>query len=179
MIITYHLGRQRFEHERCLSDLDTARRVLDDAASAMQRVHSEIGSITSHLDALRGVPEGQLWGHPLLRGDLETLEDGREELDSIAGRLRIRFGSEHELIVVFEGAVTRALEIAYRLELIGAESQTPGDAVDGEREQIERTVPEFGIARDSFTLVAYRVAGVKLPPLQLSEINEILGAGRS
>jgi hypothetical protein len=175
VIITYRLGRQRFEHEHRLSDLDTARRVLDDAASAMQRAYSEIGSITTHLDAFQDVPEGRLWDHRLLRGDLETLENAREELDSIAGRLRIRFGSEHELIAVFEGAATKALEVAYRLELIGAESQSPGDTVDGEREQIERTAREFGIARDSFTLVAYRVAGVKLPPLQLAEINEALG----
>ncbi len=36
---------------------------------------------------------------------------------------------------------------------------------------INHATVEFGLARQSFTLVAYRVAGVKLPAAQLAEMT--------
>jgi hypothetical protein len=163
VVITYRLGRERFDHERRLSDVDSARRVLDDAASTMQRANSVLGSITTHMDAYASTLPGRLWNNELLRGDTATLESARDDLASLAGRLRIRFGAKHELITVYESAESIALGVAFYLELIGTEARSPEAAVDAVREKIDQAVRQFGVARDSFTLIAYRVVGAKLP----------------
>lgn len=171
VVITYRLGRERLNHERRLSDLETVRRVLDDAASAMQRADSALKTISSHLADYADQGPGQIRNDQLIRSDESTLDKTRDELDALAGRLRIRFGSEHELVTIYEGAVTAALEVAYRVEQIAEEFVSPpGVAVGNNRERILHAVREFAIARDSFTLVAYRVAGVKLPAKQLADV---------
>jgi hypothetical protein len=95
VVITYRLGRQRFDHERRLSDIDSATRVLDDAASTMQRTNSLLESVTTRLYAYASPSPSSPWNEELLRNDAATLKSAGDELTSLAGRLRTRFGSEH------------------------------------------------------------------------------------
>jgi hypothetical protein len=168
VVITYRLGRQRFDHERRLSDVDSARRVLDDAASTLQRTNSLLGSVTAHLDTYASTLPGRPWSGELLLSDAAILKNAGDELTSLAGRLRIRFGSEHELVTVYESAESIALGGAFHLELMGLEAQNQGVGLDSPHEKIDRVVRQFSHARDLFTLIAYHAVGTNLPVVPVS-----------
>jgi hypothetical protein len=171
VVITYRLGRQRFEHERRLSDLDAVRRVLDDASAAMRHMESAGAGAIGHLDYYAEQSPGQIRDNPTAVEDLATLTAARDDLGSLAGRLQIRFGSEHELVTVYEAAAGAALGVTYLVGLIIREYVCPpAVAVDTHREKIEGAIGEFALGRQSFNLIAYRVAGVELPAAQLHEM---------
>jgi hypothetical protein len=163
VFITHRLGHQRFDHERRLSDVDSARRVLDDAASTMQRTNSLLGSVTARLDTSASTLPSRPWNKEMLQSDAVTLKNAGDELTSLAARLRIRFGSKHELVTVYESAESIALGVAFHLELMGLEAQDQGAGLDSPREKIDLAAREFNRARDLFTLIAYRVVGTNLP----------------
>lgn len=168
--ITYRLGRERFDHERRLSDLDAVRRVLDDAVASMQRAHWKMAAINKHLDAYASAATGRLSNNSLVHEDRAALEDAHDELEALHARLEIRFGSEHELVAVYNGAGSTALEVVIFADQIVQAAAEPKVAVDELRQVVDRAVLEFGLARQSFTLVAYRVVGVRLPATQLAEV---------
>lgn len=176
--ITYRLGRQRFEHERRLSDLDTARRVLDDAAAGMIRTESSLKVIASRFDDYAQTMPGRVLDESAISTDSVALDQARDELDALAARLLIHFGSEHELVEVYESAATFALDVAYRVELI-AEAHEAGPEVWNEKPKIEQAIRQFSLARKSFALIAYRIVGVELRALQLAEKQaQIASTGR-
>jgi hypothetical protein len=164
--ITYRLGRERFDHERRLSDLDAVRRVLDEATASMQDTHAAMAAVNKHLDAYA---YGKRISMELARDDRLALEAAYDLLAALTERLQIRFGSEHELVAIHNGAGSTALAVAYYVDLIEGAANAAA-AVDEHRSAVDRAVVEFGLARQSFTLVAYRVVGVRLPALQLSEV---------
>jgi len=106
-VFTHRLGHQRFDHERRLSDVDSARRVLDDAASMMQRTNSSLESLATRLHSNASPWPGRPWHGDLLRDDAATKKRAGDEMTSLAGRLRSRFGSQHELVTVYESAASR------------------------------------------------------------------------
>jgi hypothetical protein len=172
VVITYRLGRQRFDHERRLSDLDAVRRVLDDASAAMRRMEAATTNVSVHLDRYAEQPPGEIRSDRTAVDDLAALAKARDDLDALASRLQIRFGSEHELVTIFEAAAGAALGVTYLVGLIVREYVSPPSvAVDTHREKIESAIGEFALGRKSFNLTAYRVAGVRLPAAQLAEIK--------
>jgi hypothetical protein len=161
-IVTQRLGRQRFDHERRLSDIASARRVLDDAASTMQRANSVLESIAGHRYEYTSLVSGRLRNTELLRGDIAILENAVDDLVSLTGRLQIRFGQKHDLVTVYESAESLARGVAFRLQLLAAEARGP-DAADAFGETTDQAVRQFGSARDLFTTVAYLAVGAELP----------------
>ena len=132
----------------------------------MQHTHAKMASVNKHLDAYA---PGKPVSRELARDDRLTLEGAYAELAALTERLQIRFGSEHELVAVHNGAGSTALEVVYYADLIESAADAAA-VVDEHRQAIDRAVLEFGLARQSFTLVAYRVVGVRLPAVQLSEV---------
>lgn len=169
VITTYRQGRERFNHERRLADLDAVRRVLDDAVASMERAHKALAAVTKHLDAYATRPEWKTVTTGLIQADRQVVEAAYEDMAAHHARLEIRFGSEHELAGIHNGASSTALSVAYYAHQIEQASE-PSAAVAEHRESIDRAVLEFGLARDSFTRVAYRVVGVRLPAVQLAEV---------
>ncbi len=119
-VITYRLATRRFDHERRLADLDAVRLVLDDAAGAMQRAHSEMAQINRLIAQL---VDGA-WKTPSLRDEVRAFDRVLQLLDEAAARLRIRFGSEHEIVTLYEAAVSNALEFVYRVAQVEQEFTT-------------------------------------------------------
>jgi hypothetical protein len=167
-VITYRLATRRFDHERRLSDLDAVRVVLDDAAGAMQRAHSEMAQDNRLIARL---VDGAWGATPSLSDEVRAFDRVLHLLDEAAARLRIRFGSEHEIVILYEAAVSNALEFVYRMDQVAQELMGQSPDVGEEVSNLTRATVEFGIARQSFTLVAYRVAGVQLPAVQLAEVQ--------
>lgn len=174
VVTTYRLGRQRFEHEQRLSDLDTARRVLDDAAAAMLRTESRLSAIRSNLEDYEHTQLDRVRQESSIAVDSAALDDARNELDTLTARLLIRFGSAHELVDVCQSAAGYALEVAVRVEYI-AKAYDAADAIRGEHENIEAASRQFGLARQSFALIAFRIAGVELQAFQLADKERRIG----
>jgi hypothetical protein len=162
-VIAYRLGRQRFDHERRLSDVDSARRVLDDAASAMQRTSSSLESLLTRLHTYASPWPGRPWNENLLRNDADAKRKAGDELTSLAGRLRIRFGSQHRLVTVYESAASLVRGVAVQLELMASEAENRGAVLEDPHEVIDRAAREFTRARDLFMLIAYQTVGTNLP----------------
>jgi hypothetical protein len=168
VVITYRLGRERFDHERRLADLDAVRRVLDDATASMQRAHMKMAAVNMNLDAYGEGRSSKLTG-PLVRADRLALETAYDDLAAHEARLEIRFGSEHELTVICRTIGAKVLEVVMRGHQI-KESPDSAFEVDEQREPINRAVVEVGLAIQSFTLTAFRAVGVRLPAKELHEV---------
>jgi hypothetical protein len=168
VVITYRLGRQRFDHERRLSDVDNSRRVLDDAAAGMIRAESRLAAVRSRLDDYSHTQPGNVRVESTIVADMHALDEARDEIDALTARLLIRFGSGHELVKVYESVALATLEIAYRVELI-ADAHNVYQEVRRQREDIGELARQLALARESFALIAYRIVGVDLQTFQLHE----------
>lgn len=178
-VITYRLGHQRFDHERRLSDVDSARRVLDDAASALQRTNSLLESLATRLHAYASPWPGRPWNEEFLRSDAATMKSASDELISLAGRLRIRFGAKHGLVIAYECAGSFTHGIAFQLELMASEAKSRGAALDNPHEVIDQTIREFGRVRDLFMLLAFQAVGTNLPVFPDRRRSSLLRRHRS
>ena len=167
VVLSYRLGVQRFEHERRLADLDAVRRVVDDAAAAMQAAHGKMAMIYKHLGNYADGAEGKVY--PLIREHRFQVEMAYDELATQESRLEIRFGSDHELANICRSAGSKILALAYFTDEIES-AVDPAAAVVEHEEKIDRAVLEVGLARESFTVTAYRAVGVRLPPKQLADV---------
>jgi hypothetical protein len=165
--ISYRLGVKRFEHERRLADLDAVRLVIDAAAWAMQIAHAEMAMIYKHLGNYAEGAKGTVF--PLAREHRFQLEKAHDDLAAQEGRLEIRFGADHELASICRAAGSKVISLAYFTDQIET-ALDPVAAVAEHRDEINRAVVEVGLARQSFTLTAYRAVGVRLPAKQLAEV---------
>jgi hypothetical protein len=84
-------------------------------------------------------------------------------------RLEVRFGSEHDLTTICRSLAGKVLSVVVYVDEIASASD-PAAAVDKSGAPIQRDIVEVGLARQSFTLTAYRAVGVRLPPQQLDEV---------
>lgn len=165
--ISYRLGVKRFEHERRLADLDAVRLVVDDAAAAMQIAHAKMAMIYKHLGNYANRAEGKIF--PLVREHRFQLEKAFDDLAAQEGRLEIRFGADHELANICRAAGSKVISLAYFTDRIETAPDSTG-AVAEHRDEISQAVLEVGLARQSFTLTAYRAVGVRLPAKPLAEV---------
>ncbi len=144
------------------------RRVLDDAASALthtNRVVSDTGYDVAGLSEASDDDERD----DVLGEAFEAASVALQELESLAGRLKIRFGSEHDLVTIYESAAELALKLVYTLALV-RQADDERDAAIKNQEKVEKLIRQFRLASESFTLTAYRVAGVKLRAVELSDL---------
>jgi hypothetical protein len=161
--LTYKQGRERFDHERRLADLDAVRRVLDESVASMSQVHRSMAALNRPVEM---APPNPVFS----AADVEPVETAIEEMFVLHSRLEIRFGAEHELVAIHNGASSAALSILYRTDAIN-KAPIARVAMEEHSPNINRAVVEFGLARQSFTSVAYRVVGVRLPAAQLVEVT--------
>jgi hypothetical protein len=167
VVITYRLGRQRFDHERRLADLDAVRRVLDDAAACMQRLQRMITVVYMNLDAYAKGAEGSVYS--LVHENQLAVEAAYNDLEAHQARLEIRFGSEHELVFIcriIEEAMIGVLKLTARIK----ESPEQAQAVEEHRGPAMQAVQEVSLALKNFTLTAYHAVGVRLPAKELHEV---------
>jgi hypothetical protein len=167
VVITYRLGIRRFEHERRLADLDAVRLVIDDAAAAMQVAHAKMAMIFKHLGNYANRSAGKVY--LLVREHRFQLEKAHEELAAQEARLEIRFGADHDLANICRSAGSKVISLAYFTDNIET-APDPAAAVAEYRSEINQAILEVGLARQSFTLTAYRAVGVRLPAKQLAEV---------
>ena len=134
----------------------------------MQQAHAKMVMIHRHLGNYARRAEGTTF--PLVREHRFQLEKAHDDLAADQARLQIRFGPEHELSNICRAAGSKVISLVYLTDQIDSGSD-PGAVVYEHQDAINRAIMEVGLARDSFTLTAFRAVGVRLPAKQLSEVD--------
>jgi hypothetical protein len=168
--IAASLVRQRstLRHARQLSDLQSMRTILDEAAAALHEVEYVLNALRSYLARFgrafaRAEERAKVYAQLATRG---------RELDRLLERLKIMLGPEHPAVAAFEDADQAVLEIHRALEQISGEPEThsiPGrdreadERYDERRDKIAAERETFDRMRAEFIATAQRAAGVHLP----------------
>jgi hypothetical protein len=161
--------RRGFAHDRELSDLESVRSVMADAAAVLHRMEY---ALDDALATLRG------WGAAFFESEerekpYKVLEAVGREADLLKGQLRVLFGPEHLVAVAFSNANTAMLDAFRGLWMVKmeppAERGTPSqqEVREFERQQGERVETardNFAAAQEQFVKAAHTAGGAKLPP---------------
>lgn len=161
--------RKGFEHDRKLSDLDSVRGVMAEAAAVLHRMEYALDDANA---ALRG------WGAEFFENEereapYRALASVGREADMHKGTLRILFGPEHPVALAFDASTAATLDGYRALWMIKmeppAEQGTPErrevrQFVEEQRERLETARENFRIAQDEFVAVAHAAGGARLPP---------------
>ena len=161
--------RRSLKHARTLTDLDSVRGVLDEAASSLH----ETGY------ALRDVRVGLAdYGGAFFEDDdrvkyYEDLGSAGKELDHLLERLKIRFGPAHEVVTTFAAANVAVLESYRTLWGLRRESKPREGDERAQREWHDRVAEQrdrvtaqrelFEAKWEQFIDAAQAVAGADLP----------------
>lgn len=153
---------------RQLSDLQSVRAILDEAASALHRVEYALNDLRSLLAKF-----GRSFADAEERaGSYAQLTKSGRELDHLLERLKIRLGAEHPAVAAFEVVDQAVLEIHRTLAQIRSESeahstrgrmQEAGRRYDERRDKVAAERETFDAMRDEFIATAQHTAGVDLP----------------
>ncbi len=160
--------RSTLRQARQLSDLQSMRAILDEAAAALHEVEYLLNDLRSFLAQF-----GRAFAEAEERErTYERLGRSGRELDRLLERLKIRLGLGHAAVIAFEAADQAVLEIHRTLGQIRSEPETyatPGRDREAEQrydERRDRVVAEreaFDTMREDFIATAQAAAGVHLP----------------
>jgi hypothetical protein len=160
--------KRGFVYERKLSDLESVRGVMSEAAAVLHRVEYALDEANSTLIQ---------WGARFFEDEerarpYDLLEEVGREVDGVLGQLRIRFGPEHPAAVAFGDAGAAMLDVFRALGLIKLEDPAIKGTYDErevvgmvaqQRDRISTGRENFGIAQEQFVSAAHSAAGAKLP----------------
>ena len=162
-------GRE-LRHARQLTDLESVRTVLDDAAVALHRAAYALDEVRSNLTQYG--PHGFFKTEDRAKPYADLIRIGRD-LDVLLERLKIRFERGGEIVTAFETAteatlaVTRALNLVKLEEPAEADDQFAREQVhDFLREkqtEIEQRRKDFDAQRAKFIDAAQHTGGADLP----------------
>jgi hypothetical protein len=164
-------GRE-LQHARRLTDLESVRTILDEAAVALHRTKYSVDDV-----GLRLVQQGPQGFFKAADGVklYEDFTNAGKELDALLPRLKIQFDrhSDGGIVDSFEGATEATLEIFRALGRIRLEQ--PAEAGDqAAQQQVRKLLREdqkaieehrkiFDSQRERFFQAAQRTAGANLP----------------
>ncbi len=160
--------RSTLRHARQLSDLQSMRTILDEAAAALHEVEYVLNALRSFLARF-----GRAFAQAEERAETYArLAASGRELDRLLERLKIRLGPEHAAFAAFAAADQAVLEIHRTLGQISREREThstPGrereanEHYDERRDRVAAERETFDEMRAEFIVTAQRAAGVHLP----------------
>jgi len=160
--------RSTLRQARQLSDLQSVRTILDEAAAALHEVEYVLNDMRSSLARL-----GRAFAQAEERASAYTQLGKRgRELDRLLERLKIRLGPDHAAVKAFAAADQAVLEIHRTLGRISTENESPlttgrereaDQRFDERRDQVAADRATFDAMREDFIATAQAAAGVHLP----------------
>ncbi|HEU4737589.1 MAG TPA: hypothetical protein VFS54_00765 [Solirubrobacterales bacterium] len=161
--------RKSLEHDRKLSDLDSVRGIMAEAAAVLHRMEYALDNATA---TLMGWGAG-FFDNEEREAPYRALATVGREADMHKGTLRILFGPEHPVALAFDAATAATLDAYRALGMIKmeppAEQGTPERRevrawVEEQRERLETARQNFRVAQDEFVAAAHAAGGARLPP---------------
>jgi hypothetical protein len=151
-------------HDRELADLDDLRKLLDEAAVALDHARKA----RNHVEAIQlGIAEalnsGALTGtsarptqvlNPMVKEAADKLEAAGQPLITLAARLQVRLGSAHPINTAFSRA-----SAALHDQWLALANQYPKRGLEALEEDARHAGQEFGAFKEDFLKAAVEFAG--------------------
>jgi hypothetical protein len=157
--------RRSLRHAQRLADVENARALLDDAATALHEVEYALDDARSNF-----VQHGQaMFEDEVLSKPYRALRRAGKNFDRLLERLKVRLGPGHDAVAAFEAANAAVLEIYRVLGLVRVEPKAiPGDELsqqavsafmNRQRARMAAERETFDAKRVEFIMAAYSAAG--------------------
>jgi hypothetical protein len=159
--------RRAFANERELTDLESVRGLLSEAAAVLHRVEYALDEANSTLIQ---------WGGAFFENEerakpYRELEAVGREADEVLGQLRIRLGPKHSATLAFGDADAAMLDAFRALGLVRLEEPAPAgtptreefaEMMEQQRDRVSAGRENFNIAQEQFAEAAHAATGVRL-----------------